>query len=471
MQSPNEGAEGIKNSEDFRDTIKLLDYARSLASQPQSSVHVLHLKYRFHNSSRTIRSPYSTGDWRLPLIYPEFTSRTRNPVPQPFSVLHDPVVKIDYLETGVFDPLPSQAILRHIAKACQPPPRIIVVSYVCSTVTENHLAALSAWALTSSPPAYVFSPLETRLRERQPLHQALHHAVPMSMYAWPADRDASQTSLIPSIVSTAILSSQVRHEVKFLREASSNAATFTKPSEAVRFQLDQQRPADPVATLTVVTADAVEATLRSDPNATIPPPIERIPLWNLVPGVGALHGSTASSIGIRLSDFSASNLQQEFTSTGTTNEAISNRQANIASPPMDLSPLFLQPPVEALSRPSTPSKGPVPHHLKDSTAQFSPPDGASPNLLNTRTQSWPPPVNKVHGWRKGRKELMEDTLETVYLGQPSEGMGEMVLRIKGLGVGSAHEDPVLTREGWKNGGGNEKNEEDELLQGLLALAQ
>ena len=66
---------------------------------------------------------------------------------------------------------------------------------------------------------------------------------------------------------------------------------------------------------------------------------------------------------------------------------------------------------------------------------------------------------------------MEDTLETVYLGQPSEGMGEMVLRIKGLGVGSAHEDPVLTREGWKNGGGNEKNEEDELLQGLLALAQ
>ena len=28
MQSPNEGAEGIKNSEDFRDTIKLLDYAR-----------------------------------------------------------------------------------------------------------------------------------------------------------------------------------------------------------------------------------------------------------------------------------------------------------------------------------------------------------------------------------------------------------------------------------------------------------
>lgn len=115
MQSPNEGVAGIRNSEDFRDTVKLLDYARvrvwfptltrglplmiwtqSLASQPQSNVHLLHLKYRFHNLSQTIRSPYSTGDWRLPLIYPDSTGRTRNPVPQPFSVLHDPVVKIDY---------------------------------------------------------------------------------------------------------------------------------------------------------------------------------------------------------------------------------------------------------------------------------------------------------------------------------------------------------------------------------------
>jgi hypothetical protein len=36
----------------------------------------------------------------------------------------------------VFEPLPAQAIFSHIAKACQPPPRIIVISYVQSRATE-----------------------------------------------------------------------------------------------------------------------------------------------------------------------------------------------------------------------------------------------------------------------------------------------------------------------------------------------
>ena len=39
-------------------------------------------------------------------------------------------------DNGVFNPLPAQAVFDHIAKTCQPPPRIIVVSYVCSKVTE-----------------------------------------------------------------------------------------------------------------------------------------------------------------------------------------------------------------------------------------------------------------------------------------------------------------------------------------------
>lgn len=50
---------------------------------------------------------------------------------------------------------------------------------------RNHLSSLSTWAITSSPPIYIFSPLETRLREQRPLHLALNHAIPMLMYAWP----------------------------------------------------------------------------------------------------------------------------------------------------------------------------------------------------------------------------------------------------------------------------------------------
>lgn len=39
-------------------------------------------------------------------------------------------------ENGVFDPLPAQAVFDHITKACVPPPRLIVVSFVNSVVTQ-----------------------------------------------------------------------------------------------------------------------------------------------------------------------------------------------------------------------------------------------------------------------------------------------------------------------------------------------
>ncbi|WWC65727.1 uncharacterized protein I303_108349 [Kwoniella dejecticola CBS 10117] len=184
MRSPNQGPEGLK-ADDFKDSIRLLEHARWLTSQPHANVHILHLKYRFQGENATFRSPYSTGDYQLPINYKDSIGRIRNPVPQPFSVLHDPVVKIDYMENGVFDPLPAQAVFSHIAKMCQPPPRVIVISYVYSKVIENHLSSLATWALTSSPPSYIFSPLETRLREPQPLHVALGNSIPMSMYAWP----------------------------------------------------------------------------------------------------------------------------------------------------------------------------------------------------------------------------------------------------------------------------------------------
>ena len=71
---------------------------KALSSQPSSNVHVLHLKYRFQGPTQIFRSPYATGDFQLPLNYRDSTGRLRNPVPQPFSTLHDPVVKIDYSE-------------------------------------------------------------------------------------------------------------------------------------------------------------------------------------------------------------------------------------------------------------------------------------------------------------------------------------------------------------------------------------
>lgn len=114
MRSPHEGAEGIVSSADFRDTIRLLDFARvsfreqssfpreclhvwqHYAATPQHNVHILHLKYRFQSQSQVFRSPYASGDYRLPMNYRDSTGRLRNPVPQPFSTLNDPVIKVDY---------------------------------------------------------------------------------------------------------------------------------------------------------------------------------------------------------------------------------------------------------------------------------------------------------------------------------------------------------------------------------------
>ncbi|OCF39541.1 hypothetical protein I317_06651 [Kwoniella heveanensis CBS 569] len=417
MRSPNEGSDGVK-AEDFKDTIRLLEHARALASNPSSNVHILHLKYRFQGQTNTFRSPYFSGDYQLPLNYRDSIGRLRNPVPQPFSVLHDPVVKIDYMENGVFEPLPAQAVFSHIAKMCQPPPRIIVISYVYSKVIENHLASLSTWALTSSPPSYVFSPLETRIREPQPLHVALHHAIPMSMYAWPLDGSAMTPStgnsctttppcesaaapngvggpsygLRPTAPYQSPFSARVRRRYAsqaqlHTRRASHTSGTGTvqggklndststddekeddlspilitrrisgaeSPSDIVdryyaRSQADKllrQYPADPVASLTVISSSPPARPLSAQPHphpqlfsqlspasnpkrgltrarseysmrsptttdsppASHPPPVDRIPLWHLAPGVGVLHGSTSASIRIKLTDFSAINL-------------------------------------------------------------------------------------------------------------------------------------------------------------------
>ncbi|RXK38344.1 hypothetical protein M231_04386 [Tremella mesenterica] len=608
MRSPGEGAEGIRNSEDFRDTVRLLDHARYLASQPYSNVHVLHLKYRFIGPGNENANRYSTGDQGTRIN--DNGVPVRNPVPQPFSVLHDPVVKIDYRDQGVFEPLPAQAVFAHIARSCQPPPRIIVISYVCSKVTETHLASLSTWARTSSPPAYIFSPLETRLRESRPLHLALHHAIPMSMYAWPAESSPSFTpSSYPNIYTESSISSseqpfpssngsrllKQQPENELIREIQrsnspngenqqnrqiekiaqvpipnpstsyiprSGSWNVPKPQTLlVSNSQERQYPPDPVARLTVITASAPilhstpseipdpspsrgnsapshhsHAHSNPDPDlipvttsnqdhsqmintssnsaneskkkdeqiiqmddihkkqlqkshgqiGTLQP--DRIPLWMLVPGFGALNGSTAMSIGIHLHEFSAINLKM---TPQAQSRSFSSVEAGIKTSPIALKPVkrfetsdlkqkdgklkeeesFINRGVEATEKKKVASVQMIKQHFKDRAGSTSiirpieggisgrdgihgkgvevngvsggsggesgigggsgmgnegtgpmimitPPDRKPPMSLESlgRSGSWPAGVNRVTGWRKGRKEMMEDTLEELNLG-------------------------------------------------------
>lgn len=363
-------------------------------------------------------------------------------------------------ENGVFQPLPAQAIFDHIAKKCQPPPRIIVISYVCSKVTEsvrprekcevklkritrNHLAAFSTWARTSSPPCYVFSPLETRIREKRPLRLALHHAIPMSMYAWPADytlnTSPSSGSITPALP---------------IRGRRSSAPTITTGAHIINQALsrghqdpiliqsdshpERQYPSDPVASLTVVGADeviTVDQSFESKGSITSQSTVDRIPLWALAPGVGVLHGSTSASIGVKLSDFSAIALTEETTSkkTSSTGQGVITREeAGIKITSIDMRSLADQPipPVEAPNRPNIPSKALVQMGKsirpgRDRVAQYkethlSPPEVAKPTVHLSplsRTTSWPGSVNKVPGWKKGRKEQMADTLEELAIGE------------------------------------------------------
>lgn len=481
-------------------------------------------------------------------------------------------------EQGVFDPLPAQAVFAHIARACQPPPRIIVISYVCSKVTETHLASLSTWALTSSPPAYVFSPLETRLREKRPLHLALHHAIPMSMYAWPADSSPWGSSPTQSLLHDrrASLSLIKERKTEEAEEATAHSlpaparkdethphrgsvaiasgaqisfddgsseeedtpgsgalikqstpgksGSWNSPEAAAIIPLpgSQERiyPSDPVATLTVITASAPAESHRiSQSLSTLPPPhkppqvldlpstaspdrqppppapiqtrldkehsvpghsaqspgatstkaptafsamsgqYDRIPLWTLAPGVGALHGPTSVSIGIRLSDFSAINLRDKSTQSVIAGggqiqnlgaKSFSSVEAGIRTSPIALKGLGLG--LDPIKRPDSAvesERRKVPSIHGSSTGevggtpdasvprpqiQVTPPDQKPaaplpPGSLEAGgrvpSASWPVGVNRVPGWKKGRKELMEDTIEE--LGKGLMGVDEEMM--------------------------------------------
>ena len=58
-------------------------------------MHILHLKYRFQGQSLN-GAALAQGDYPGQEGANEVEGKARNPVPQPFSILHDPIVKIDY---------------------------------------------------------------------------------------------------------------------------------------------------------------------------------------------------------------------------------------------------------------------------------------------------------------------------------------------------------------------------------------
>ncbi|ORY26750.1 hypothetical protein BCR39DRAFT_249478, partial [Naematelia encephala] len=322
----------------------------------------------------------------------------------------------------VFDPLPSQVILAHIAKVCQPPPRIIVVSYVASRVSQNHLASLSTLALASSPPIFVFCPLETRLREAQPLHIALHHGIPISMYAWPPGETPPVMSRAPSPSTTRLVrkGSVVTSPVVYESEPRQPNGTVDSPTSS------RQSISDPVATLTVV---GITPSAQIAPSLITPETVKRIPLWALAPGVGVLHGSMSASIGVKLSDFSALNISNAQTGNDGAARAFTIEEARARTYPIKPTSVSNSasvdtPPVEPLARPYTPAhKVPaLPSGMsKIRTTQLSSPDRISPALTpaSDRTgyhdpigsRSWSGLVSRVSGWKRGRKEVMEDVLE------------------------------------------------------------
>jgi hypothetical protein len=112
-----------------------LTHSQHHATDRTRNVKVLHVKYRFQAPQLDGRGKRA-GALVLGAQSAAERGRGSRTVPQPFSVLQDNVIKLDYQDTGIFSPLPAQAVFAHIAKACQPPPRIIVVSYVSSRATE-----------------------------------------------------------------------------------------------------------------------------------------------------------------------------------------------------------------------------------------------------------------------------------------------------------------------------------------------
>lgn len=186
---------------------------------------------------------------------------------------------------------------------------------------------------------------------------------------------------------------------------------------------------------------------------------DRIPLWALAPGMNVLQGSTSASIGIKLSDFSALNLvnqaegERQQTSVtkvasrskakggvGFNKSTFRSQQSGevwVDSSPLQAKHRILVPPVEPISRPSTPAaidnistsdseaKSAFRQHLTP-PEKFTPPELFKPSLspgAATGKGSFPR-LARIPHWRRGRKELAEDVLEELGKGLELDGVLE-----------------------------------------------
>lgn len=278
---------------------------------------------------------------------------------------------------------------------------------IADAVFRNHIAQLSTWALTSSPPCYVFSPLETRLRVTLPIQVALHHAIPMSMYAQP-DPGPSPYKPSPTRSMGGGIGEDVadNHRESPVHNSSSSGSRGLRRRHSEQSlpqtQLSSARsyPRDPIASLTIISTpnhpqsrpSTSSGILTSPPIQSTPPPTggslsqshsqsqlqplpqsDRLPLWALAPGMNVLQGSTSASIGIKLGDFSSLNLvnndHENINSLGRAlvgnrsrlnhhagevwidSSPLRSKQRHILASPLPPLPPLIKPP----SRPSTPA--------------------------------------------------------------------------------------------------------------------
>lgn len=103
------------------------------------------------------------------------------------------------------------------------------------------------------------------------------------------------------------------------------------------------------------------------------------------------------------------------------------------------------------------------------TTHLTPPDRTPPSLSHrARSGSWPHPLSRVEGWRKGGKETMEDVLEESGCGLRSDDVVEVVRRMVELGVEGAVQDRAGDAEEIQAGDG-ECDVKEEGKRGAMGL--
>jgi hypothetical protein len=339
-------------------------------------------------------------------------------------------------------------------------------------MTRNHISQLATWALTSSPPCYILSPLETRVRILHPIQYTLHHAIPMSMYTQPDLDDATSPSHIspthsvgggpPAAKQHTNIDAKRRHSDNSLPgfevgKKSLGGRTLTR---------------DPIASLTIVSSPVPSVPgFQHLANPEVPKSAsscgtstkgylqsDRIPLWALAPGMNVLQGSTSASIGIKLSDFSALNLVSQGDDAPRTissdaaprpglggterpkggvglNKTIRGHHSGevwVDSSPIQAKHKVLVPPVESVSRPSTPANidnvggnGDNGSRSTGHRQHLTPPEKFTPpELFGAGPRAAFPKLARIPHWRRGRKELVEDVLEELSKGLELDGVLE-----------------------------------------------